>query len=204
MEPSSPIASATYTSPGDVASPFHATLDTIIRENRGLLLEQLDYTTFELLANELLGVQRIFTVAAGRSGLVLRMAAMRLMHLGLSVHVVGETTTPAIRAGDLLLAMSGSGTTPSVVRTAQDARRVGARVAAVTIAAGSPLSEAANLVVIIPAATKHNLSGTSSTQYGGTLFEQSSFLAFDALFQLLRERSGQAAEELWSRHANLE
>ena len=54
---------------------------------------------------------RVFVLGAGRSGLALRMTAMRLMHLGLDVHVVGEVTTPAIERGDLLVTASGSGTT---------------------------------------------------------------------------------------------
>lgn len=61
----------------------------------------------ELTAN----ARRVFVHGAGRSGLALQMTAMRLMHVGLQVHVVGETTTPAIGEGDLLLTASGSGTT---------------------------------------------------------------------------------------------
>ena len=67
------------------------------------------------------GAPRVFLAGAGRSGLVLRMAAMRLMHLGLDVHVAGDTTTPAIREGDLLIAASGSGTTAGVVKAASTA-----------------------------------------------------------------------------------
>ena len=76
--------------------------------------------------------RRVFVHGAGRSGLALRMTAMRLMHLGLQVHVVGETTTPAIGEGDLLLTASGSGTTSGVVSAAETARSVGARVIGIT------------------------------------------------------------------------
>ena len=190
--------------PSTTQAPLRSALETILGENRQLLLEQLDPAAFDALAAELSRVQRIFTVASGRSGLVLRMVAMRLMHLGLSVHVVGDATTPAIRAGDLLLAMSGSGSTPAVLRAVQDACRIGSRVAVVTTAASSPLAQAADLVVIIPAATKHDRSATASAQYAGSLFEQGSLLAFDAFFQVLIGRGGKSYEELWARHANLE
>ena len=53
------------------------------------------------------------------------MAAMRLMHLGLTVHIAGDTTTPAITSGDLLLVASGSGTTSGVVKSAETARKPG-------------------------------------------------------------------------------
>jgi 6-phospho-3-hexuloisomerase len=60
------------------------------------------------------------------------MAAMKLMHLGHTVHVAGDTTTPATATGDLLLVASGSGTTPGVVKAAETATRAGAHVAAFT------------------------------------------------------------------------
>jgi hypothetical protein len=58
----------------------------------------------------ILAANRVFVVGAGRTGLALKMAAMRLMHLGLVVHVAGEVTSPAIGRCDLLLVASGSGT----------------------------------------------------------------------------------------------
>jgi 6-phospho-3-hexuloisomerase len=39
---------------------------------------------------------RIFAAGAGRSGLGVRALGMRLMHLGKTVYVVGETTTPSL------------------------------------------------------------------------------------------------------------
>lgn len=148
--------------------------------------------------------ERVFVHGAGRSGLALRMVAMRLMHLGLDVHVVGETTAPAIRPGDLLLTASGSGTTGGVVRAAQTAVSVGARVAAITTAAASPLADLAQAVIVVPAAEKLDRSGVASAQYAGSLFEQSVVLLGDALFHALWQRSGATADEIWPRHANLE
>jgi 6-phospho-3-hexuloisomerase len=147
---------------------------------------------------------RVFVLGAGRSGLALRMTAMRLMHLGLEVHVVGEVTAPAIEAGDLLLTASGSGATGGIVRAAQTATSVGARVAAITTDPASPLAELADATIVVPAAGKLDRSGTASAQYAGGLFEQSVVVIGDALFHALWQRSGQSADELWPRHANLE
>jgi 6-phospho-3-hexuloisomerase len=147
---------------------------------------------------------RIVVAGAGRSGLVLRMAAMRLMHLGLDVHVAGDTTTPAIREGDLLIAASGSGTTAGVVRAASTAAAVGARVAVYTTDPGSPLAARADAVVVIPAARKTDHGGAVSRQYSGSLFEQVLLVAAEAVFQSLWDADGTPAEELWLRHANLE
>jgi 6-phospho-3-hexuloisomerase len=147
---------------------------------------------------------RVFVFGAGRSGLALRMTAMRLMHLGLEVHVVGEVTAPAIEAADLLLTASGSGATGGIVRAAQTATSVGARVAAITTDPASPLAELADATIVVPAAGKLDRSGTASAQYAGGLFEQSVVVIGDALFHALWQRSGQSADELWPRHANLE
>ncbi|MFB7251004.1 6-phospho-3-hexuloisomerase [Microbacterium sp. NPDC056234] len=148
---------------------------------------------------------RIFTLGAGRSGLALRMTAMRLMHLGLSVHVVGEVTTPAIASGDLLLVASGSGTTSGVVRAAATAVETGARVVAITTDADSPLAHlAGGTTIVVPAAGKLDRSGKASAQYAGSLFEQAVMVIGDALFHALWARRGQDADVLWSRHSNLE
>jgi 6-phospho-3-hexuloisomerase len=158
----------------------------------------------EAVADLVSGAERVFVHGAGRSGLALRMTAMRLMHLGLTVHVVGDVTTPAIREGDVLLTASGSGTTGGIVRAAEAATEAGARVAAVTTASSSPLAELATAVDIVPAAEKLDRSGAASAQYSGGLFEQVVVLTGDALFHALWKRGGASADELWPRHANLE
>ncbi|MBG6107521.1 6-phospho-3-hexuloisomerase [Frigoribacterium sp. CG_9.8] len=147
---------------------------------------------------------RVFVLGAGRSGLALRMTAMRLMHLGIEVHVVGEVTTPAIAEQDLLVTASGSGTTAGILRAAQTAADAGAKVAAITTAPDSPLAQLATATIVVPAATKLDRSETASTQYSGSLFEQVVVVLGDALFDALWKRSGLSADELWPRHANLE
>jgi 6-phospho-3-hexuloisomerase len=167
-------------------------------------LAQSERQSLDPLADAILRSSRIFVLGAGRSGLALRMTAMRLMHLGLDVHVVGEVTTPAIEAGDLLITASGSGTTTGIVRAAETAVSVGAQLAVITTAAGSPLARLATVVVVVPAAGKLDRSGAASAQYAGSLFEQTVVILGDALFHSLWQRSGASADELWPRHANLE
>ncbi|MFC9557911.1 6-phospho-3-hexuloisomerase [Rhodococcus sp. NPDC056960] len=145
----------------------------------------------------------VFVIGNGRSGLAVQMAAMRLMHLGLRVHVAGEVTAPAIGAGDVLIAVSGSGTTASVVGAADTAKKLGASIVAVTIASTSPLAQRADEVLVLPAADKQDHNADITAQYAGSLFEQSVLLAFDALFQSLWSHADQTAERLWERHANL-
>jgi 6-phospho-3-hexuloisomerase len=166
--------------------------------------DDADPNPLEAVADLIATADRVFVMGAGRSGLALRMTAMRLMHLGLDVHVVGEVTTPAIAAGDVLLTASGSGTTGAIVRAAETASDAEARIAVITTAAASPLASLATAVVVVPAAEKRDRSGAASAQYAGSLFEQIVVLLGDALFHTLWQRSGVSADELWPRHANLE
>jgi 6-phospho-3-hexuloisomerase len=192
------------TSVVDALDLIRRELDTLVDR---VLTESGDgapQSSLEAVADLVGSADRVFVMGAGRSGLALRMTAMRLMHLGLDVHVVGEVTTPAITAGDVLLTASGSGTTGAIVRAAETAADAEARIAVITTAAASPLASLATVVVVVPAAEKRDRSGAASAQYAGSLFEQIVVLLGDALFHSLWKRSGSSADELWPRHANLE
>lgn len=178
-------------------------LDLILDENLQLA-KKIDTENLNPLVHAIRHSERIFLVAAGRSGFALRGAAMRLMHLGITVYFVGDTTTPAIKKGDLLIVASGSGTTASMVRAAEKAISVDANVIAITTAPASELAKLAFHTVIIPAAGKQEFEGNKSKQYAGSLFEQFLFLLMDVVFQTLWQIDGTPAEVLWERHANLE
>jgi 6-phospho-3-hexuloisomerase len=178
-----------------------------IEENLQLILseqlalaQRIDFNQVQMVLSFINKADRIFVIGAGRSGLAMRSAAMRLMHLGLTVHVVGDTTTPAIRKGDLLIAASGSGTTNGIVAAVS----VGATVIAFSTNTESPLARLSALVMVLPAAQKQDISHVISAQYAGSLFEQAVLLLTDAIFQTLWKASGIAGEELWKQHANLE
>jgi 6-phospho-3-hexuloisomerase len=177
---------------------------SLVRDEIAGTAAQIDQKQLAVLTAQIGLADRIFVAGAGRSGLVLRMAAMRLMHLGLTVHVAGDTTTPAISSGDLLLVASGSGTTSGVVKAAETAARAGACVAALTTNQESPLAGLSDALVIIPAAQKTDHGSSLSRQYSGSLFEQVLFLATESVFQTLWDNADEPAEQLWIRHANLE
>lgn len=178
-------------------------LALILKENQ-LLAEKIDFDQIALLIPYINLAERIFLSGAGRSGLALKAAAMRLMHYGLTVFVAGETTTPAIRKGDLLIAASGSGTTSTIVKAAEKAVSAGADVVVFSTTTDSPLAKSAALVMLLPAAQKEDHGKTVSAQYAGSLFEQGLLLLTDAIFQTLWDTDKTPAEKLWTRHANLE
>ncbi len=99
----------------------------------------------ELLVKE--KSRRILVLGVGRSGLIGRAFAMRLMHLGFSVYVMGETITPAIGKGDLVIAISGSGKTKLAITAAEISEEVGAKVVAITSFPENQLGQMADYVV---------------------------------------------------------
>jgi 6-phospho-3-hexuloisomerase len=186
--------------------PVAAALDAIYSEVAvtGAAIGAANGDALELAAETLRSARRVFTLGAGRSGIALNMTAMRLMHLGLTVHAVGEATAPAIEAGDALLVASGSGTTEGIVRAARTAREVGASTVAITTDASSVIAELSDATIVVPAARKLDRDSAASVQYAGSLFEQSVVIVGDALFHALWKASGQTADDLWPRHSNLE
>ncbi|WP_131678970.1 6-phospho-3-hexuloisomerase [Arcticibacter eurypsychrophilus] len=186
-----------------ISLELQSNLDLIMDENLQLA-KNINTESIIPLINSIQESERIFLVATGRSGLALRGAAMRFMHLGRSVFVVGDTTTPAIRKNDLLIAASGSGTTSLIVKAAEKASALGVKIVALTTAPLSPLAKLADHTVFIPAAGKQETGGDKSKQFAGSLFEQFLLLLMDVVFHSLWKLEGKPAEELWERHANLE
>ncbi len=159
-------------------------------------------------AGELMEVaSRIFVAGAGRSGLCMRALAIRLMHLGKTVYVVGETTTPSIAAENLLIIGSGSGRTESLLAMAGQARRQGAKILLFTTDASSPLAKLADHYVVIPASSlkaTEELRTSITMQPLGTLFEQAMFILCDSLIIGLMQRTSVSATQMLEHHANLE
>ncbi|MFC6858541.1 6-phospho-3-hexuloisomerase [Zunongwangia atlantica] len=177
--------------------------DIILNEHINLY-HALNFNSVAPLEAPIKDAKQIFLIGAGRTGFMVKAATMRLMHLGYKVHVVGETTTPAIGKNDLLIAVSGSGTTKSILNAAETASKNEAEIACFTTNDASPLAKLSNYTVVIPAAGKQEHANKISQQYAGSLFEQGFLLLFDALIQYLWKQSDSSAEQLWEMHANME
>ncbi|MFF8601465.1 6-phospho-3-hexuloisomerase [Streptomyces sp. NPDC015232] len=169
------------------------------------VLASTDDGAVESLAVTLLSARRIFVTGEGRSGFMAKAFAMRLMHLGLPVHVVGETTTPAVAHGDTVVAVSGSGTTPGTVRVAEQATQAGAQVHAVTTAPDSPLGTLAATSLLIPAATKYRRPGEApSVQPLSSLFDQTTHILLDVVALRLAGLLSVDNDRARKAHANTE
>lgn len=146
---------------------------------------------------------RIFVYGTGRSGLMLKAFAMRLMQIGLNAYVVGETTTPSVGKGDLLVVASASGETGSVCMTAQSALKQGTDVVVISSNPDSTLGKIQTPDIVIEAATKFSTS-EASVQPLGSLFEQMLLVVFDTIILKMSRMQEGANDDMAKRHASLE
>lgn len=159
----------------------------------------------EKLCDELLRAKRIATYGVGREGLMMRALCMRLMHLGLDAHVVGDMTTPPLGGGDALVVSAGPGTFSTVNALLAVARSAGARTVVVTAQPDGPAPRSADAVIHLRAQTMADDQGTrQSVLPMGSLYEAAQLVFFDIVTILLRERTGQTMDAMRERHTNLE
>ncbi|ACJ15821.1 bifunctional D-arabino 3-hexulose-6-phosphate formaldehyde lyase/phosphohexuloisomerase [Thermococcus onnurineus NA1] len=187
---------------------------TDILEHINQVAESIKLEQVRGFVDAMIGANKIFIYGAGRSGLVGKAFAMRLMHLDFNVYVVGETITPAFEPGDLLIAISGSGETKSIVDAAEIAKRQGGKVVAITSYANSTLGKLSDVVVEIPGRTKADIptdyiARQMLTKYKwiapmGTLFEDSTMIFLDGIIALLMATFQKTEKDMKKKHATLE
>lgn len=181
-------------------------------------IENVDPGQLDALIEDLVRVRgegrTLLIVGAGRSSLVGRAFAMRLMHLDFNVYIMGETITPSMEEGDVALIISGSGSTRLPVTVADMARSLGVRVLAVTSNPDSQLGRVADLAVVVPGRSKAALEDEyhsrqilgqhESLTPMGTLFENACMVFLDSLIAELMERLALTERDLRDRHTKIE
>jgi len=158
--------------------------------------------------------RKILVVGAGRSGLVGKAFAMRLMHLGFNIYVMGETITPAVEEGDLVVVISGSGSTTIPITAAKMAKSLRAKVLAVTSHPTSPLGMIADLVVKVPGRemmvredeyySRQLIGDHEPLAPMGTMFEDSCMVFLDSIIAELMARMVMSEEAMKGKHATIE
>lgn len=144
------------------------------------VMAQVDEQQLQNILPLFIKQRRIFVRGAGRSGFQAKSFAMRLMHLGYEVYVIGETITPSVKEGDLFIAISGSGTTKGVLMDAKSAQEKGLTLLVFTSDSQAALAQFADEMVIIPGATKTG-AGIASIQLLSSLFDQTLHITLDVL-----------------------
>lgn len=175
-------------------------LDDLAKAFGGLAPDAADAFIAAILA-----ARRIAIYGAGREGLQMDGFAMRLFHMGLDVHLVGDMTTPPIGAGDLLIVSSGPGASNIGDALIKVAKEAGAKIAVVTAQPKGRTPSLADVVFHIPAQTMaDDRAGGVSVLPMGSLFETAQMILFEIVILMLRSKRGETAETMRARHTNLE
>jgi len=177
------------------------------------IAQRLDKESIKKTIEYIMNADSIFITGAGRSGLVGKAFAMRLMHLGFTSYVVGESTTPAVHKNDVVIAISGSGETRLISDLGRIAKDIGATLITVTSNKDSTLGHISDATLEIHGRSKEDTGGYLERhmrgEYShltplGTSFEISSLVFLDALIAELIYITGASEADLKSRHAKLE
>jgi 6-phospho-3-hexuloisomerase len=188
---------------GTPGSATDALFSGALDEIRGVL-EAGAAAEVDRLCGEVLKAHRIACYGVGREGLMMRALCMRLMHLGLDAHMVGDMTTPPVGAGDLLVVSAGPGSFSTVKALLGVAHSAGARTAVVTAQPKGDVPGAADTVIHLRAQTMADDKGGQSVLPMGSLYEAAMLIFFDIVSIVLRERTGRTMEGMRGRHTNLE
>lgn len=191
-------------------SSVSAIIGNIIKAEEFLVEEEIE--NFEKIIIE---SNNVFVIGAGRSGLAAKAFAMRLMHLGISSYVVGETITPAIFEGDAIIAISGSGETSNIVSACKIAKDRGAKVLAVSSHPESSLGQISDAVILVKGRTKQEsddedyLKRQIDGNYTlltplGTAFELTTLVFLDGIVAELMDKLDKTEADLKYRHTVLE
>lgn len=181
-------------------------------------IDNLDLRKVDELLDLLVGAyksrKKILVMGAGRSGLIAKAFGMRLLHLGFTVYALGDSLVPSVSKGDIVIAVSGSGSTKLIVTAAETAKTVGAKVVAITSYPDSPLGKLADLTIVVPGRTKTShitdyfarqiLGVYETTAPLGTLFEDTVSVFLDGVVYALMLRLNVNEDDMKSRHANIE
>ena len=180
---------------------FRKSLDYIQSKIKDILSEISD-KDIDDIKKFFLNADRIFVYGAGRSGLVAKAFAIRLVHLGFQTFVIGETITAPVRKGDLVVIVSGSGETIPSKMTAEIARGIGAKLISITSNRESSVAKLADVSIVLHAACQEK--ERSELAPLGTLFEASAWLLLDSIVAELMHAKNETEESMRKRHATLE
>ncbi|HIH76342.1 MAG TPA: SIS domain-containing protein [Methanomassiliicoccales archaeon] len=161
-------------------------------------IEKVDETLIDDIVATLAAAPKIFIYGVGRSGLVGEAFAARLVQIGLNVHFVGDTTTPIVEKGHVVVIISNTGETMSAVQTANIVRRLGAVVISITGSAHSKLGIASNIVMELVQPRDERKKKNAPL---GTIFELASMVMLDSMVPLLMTKLNQDEASLRRRHA---
>lgn len=183
----------------------NATLFTRAIRDLSDAVERIDSRDVDRVVNCISNARHVSVFGCGRERLQIQGFAMRLFHLGRSVSVVGDMTTPAIAKGDLLLVTAGPGMLSTALALVGVAKAAGAQVLTITAEPEGLVPKMSDEVLVLPAQTMANDRGNNvSILPMGSVYEGALFLLFEIMILKLKTSLGISDEAMRSNHTNLE
>ncbi len=162
-------------------------------------LDHLNCESIEETVSILTSANNVFVYGSGRSGLVGRTFAMRLMQIGIESYFIGETITPAVKRGDCVFIVSKTGETQTAIQAAEIVKnRVeDAETIVLTATPDSTLADLGDIVIELEG-TKSDKNKTLAPL--GTVFEDTAMIFLDGLIAVLMHELGETEEDMKVRH----
>ena len=180
---------------------YKQTIREILTHLEGYL-KIVDESKIIQCAEILLEANKIFIYGAGRSGMVGKMCAQRLMHLGFSSYFLSETITPRFTSNDCLIVISGSGETLTPISISKGAKDIGGKIIALTANPHSTIGKSADLAIIVKGQTKD--AKQEALAPFTSLFDITALVVLDAMTRVIMNRIGKTEDDIHQTHASLE
>ncbi|MFX1408686.1 MAG: SIS domain-containing protein, partial [Promethearchaeota archaeon] len=162
----------------------------------------------ELVHDGLINKRKFFLLASGRSAFILQCFATRLVHLGAEVYMVTNLASmPSLTKNDILIVLSGSGTTAIVVSLLKNYVNTVKPYGIVTITSHPEtiIGRVADITIKLKGRTKRDKidlhDDTALLTPEGTAFEQVAFTYLDAIIAELAIKMGKTNDELLRAHS---
>jgi 6-phospho 3-hexuloisomerase len=180
------------------AGPTYLAAGRYVADRVTAAIDRLDPALVARAVELLRHAPAIFVYGAGRSGIIGRSFAMRLVQTGLTAYVIGESVTPIVRKGDAVFILSGQGESYSSIQTANIVRREGAELVVLTAKPSSKLAHAATVLLALEVSDDEERPRYAPL---GTLFEAASLRLTDGLIAELMAARGETEASMRRRHA---
>jgi len=160
----------------------------------------------DLVHDGVINSRRFFLLASGRSAFILQCFATRLVHLGAEVYIVTNLASmPALRKTDILIVLSGSGTTGIVVSLLNNYVNTVKPYGIVTITSHpeTVIGRLGDITIKLKGRSKRDkvVGDTAILTPEGTAFEQIAFCYLDAIIAELAIKMGKSNDDLLEKHS---